>query len=997
MECCDAAAQPYDVLATPVAKQQLWDGPSAFAPIRTQRADVQGELNVGKCAGTLRADSSSSNETTRAVDAVDEPSRLERLASNSPSVLPDAVSNQEETTTSTTMDHDDLSSDTRALEALLGFLSNSTTAQQPDARHPTLNTLRSLYVSVKHRNQLQQLSASQLSDLAALFGSLSISVPRHSHCTYIHPLVAYYTTDHTTDTRTRTYWPFVQQILQDKMRLEHKLANRDRFWLMRASLANLEGGGGGTMGTQEVERVIKQARNQYLRIRNDSPIAEVHLPFLRALLFLGTSPAIDEFIRTLSHILSRYSTQDLQLLNFVWSTLNRELSNPFSTQKERILEALPGRFHRTCSTSTQHASRGLAFTLATSLLPSLFQGPPAPAVASWVVRQIHSALGSALPLDQRWHNLVVLVKLSSRTHPLDTPNAPNETTMQWDVLTFFKYLEQGIELKLSYRLSTGADSSIRDLIRSFWTAWKKANHNDRPIDITRAVVATFFRLSAALGDSRLKDACHRFCCNEGLYKADFPEAASSFSASRLITEFFIASLASNAHCWSIIMALMEYQTQGSSWKVDLLSAVVDCAIRDQVALPTGLQETAFSLLADPFWSIQQCRRLLDTALTIFYLSGTEKFEQDQGRIIAEAMLAVYAVNQPSVKSRDAILRVLRLLISSGNTSMAVAIVRAIHKQSPRFFWNAQISQLVRALIYHRQYRSASSITAMLGHASSVRQMVSLNMAREGATSLSRQVFSSYTAGRRLTTRESMLHTLKFRPRHAGRLPILSVVPKASRALHDSELVKDSIFALAHADRILAARKLFKHTAGKVDAQVRTVLGNMILDGMVHRQSIRNGRLVRTVLRTAELLASRDGFVRDRVTINILLKAVLRWRSFVDVPKVKALFDHMIRGGYPAALKFRPRGVPFSTPPTTVTTLSLPPLPAHISFVKHIRPMYKMFIKAFHMRGDWRAAAVVVGILKAEEAKERARREELNRVMTFKKLKGQEAEVKKTRR
>ncbi|KAF7424388.1 hypothetical protein PC9H_009695 [Pleurotus ostreatus] len=1003
MECCDAAAQPYDVLTTPVAKQQLWDAGfdaftrrSAFAPIRTQRTNVRGKLNVGKCAETLRVDSSSSNETTRAVDAFDEPPRLERLASNGRTVLTDAVSNREEATTSPTTDRDDLSSDTRALDALLGFLSNSTTAQQPGARHPTLNTLRSLYVSVKHRNQLQQLSASQLGDLAALFGSLSISIPRHSHCTYIHPLVAYYTTDHTTDTRTRTYWPFVQQILQDKMRLEHTLANRDRFWIMRASLANLKSGRGESMDTQEVERVVKQARNQYLRIRNDSPMAEVHLPFLRALLFLRTSPAIDEFIRTLSHILSRY-TQDPRLLNFVWSTLTRELSNPSSTQKERILEALLGGFHRTSSTSTQHASRGLGFTVATSLLPSLFQGPPAPAVASWVVRQIRSALGAALPLDQRWHNLVVLAKLSSRTPPLDTPNAPNETTIQWDVITFFKYLEQGIELKLSYRLSTGADSSIRDLVRSFWTAWKKANHNDRPIDITRAIVATFFRLSTALGDSRLKDACHRFCSNEDLYKADFPGAASSFSASRLITEFAMASLASNPHCWSTIIALMEYRTQESSWKVDLLSAVVDCAIQDQVALPTGLQETAYSLLADPSWPLEQRRRLLDTALTIFYLSGTEKFARDQGRIIAEGMLTVYAANQPSVKSRDAILRVLRLLISSENTSMALAIVRAIHKQSPRFFWNAQISQLVQALIYHRQYRSAASITATLGRASSVRQTVSLNMAREGATSLSRQVFASYTAGRRLTARESMLRTLKFRPRHAGRLPILSVVPKASRALHDPELVKDSIFALVHANRILAARKLFQHTAGKVDIQVRTVLGNMILHGMVHRQNIRNGRLVRTVLRTAELLASRDGFVRDRVTINILLKAVLRWRSFVDVQKVKALFDHMIRGGYPAALKFRPRGVPFSTPPTTVTTLSLPPLPAHISFVKHVRPMYKMFIKAFHLRGDRRAAAVVVGILKAEEAKERARKEELNRIMAFGKLKGQEAEVKKTRR
>lgn len=225
----------------------------SFAPVRSQR-NVRGQLSVGKCAETLHVGISSSNATTRAVDTFEKPSRLERLTSNSPMVLPDAVSNQEEATTSTTTDRDNLSSDTRALDALLGFLSNSTTAQRHDARYPTLNTLRSLYISVKHRNQLRHLSASQLSDLAALFGSLSVSIPRQSHCTYIHPLVAYYTTDHTTDTRARTYWPFVRQIIQDKIRLGHTLANRDCFWLMRASLADLESGGGGTMGTHGASR-----------------------------------------------------------------------------------------------------------------------------------------------------------------------------------------------------------------------------------------------------------------------------------------------------------------------------------------------------------------------------------------------------------------------------------------------------------------------------------------------------------------------------------------------------------------------------------------------------------------------------------------------------------------------------------------------------------------------------------------------------------------------
>ena len=109
------------------------------------------------------------------------------------------------------------------------------------------------------------------------------------------------------------------------------------------------------------------------------------------------------------------------------------------------------------------------------------------------------------------------------------------------------------------------------------------------------------------------------------------------------------------------------------------------------------------------------------------------------------------------------------------------------------------------------------------------------------------------------------------------------------------------------------------------------------------------------------------------------------RTFIDLPKVKSLFDHMIRGGYPAAPQFLQGDVPFATHPSVDSTLPLPPLPPEISFVKHVRPMYKMFIKAFHLRGDRRAAATVVGILKTEEAEERARREEKRRVRALKQV------------
>jgi len=110
-----------------------------------------------------------------------------------------------------------------------------------------------------------------------------------------------------------------------------------------------------------------------------------------------------------------------------------------------------------------------------------------------------------------------------------------------------------------------------------------------------------------------------------------------------------------------------------------------------------------------------------------------------------------------------------------------------------------------------------------------------------------------------------------------------------------------------------------------------------------------------------------------------MKAILRWRLVIDSPKMKALFDHMVRCGYPASARWcETGGVPFSTPPSA-ETFNIAKLPCAISFERHVRPLYKMFIKAFYVRHDIRAARTVVGILKEEEMVSERKREEREQV------------------
>jgi hypothetical protein len=117
--------------------------------------------------------------------------------------------------------------------------------------------------------------------------------------------------------------------------------------------------------------------------------------------------------------------------------------------------------------------------------------------------------------------------------------------------------------------------------------------------------------------------------------------------------------------------------------------------------------------------------------------------------------------------------------------------------------------------------------------------------------------------------------------------------------------------------------------------------------------------MRKVLSVLDLLVQKYSFVPDRITINILLKSLLLWDKAIGSDKLKALFDHMMRSRYAGHDAEAPFGTPLSPHGSAH-------LPSFVSFERHIRPMYKMFIKAFHVRGDVQFAQIVIGILKAEE-------------------------------
>ena len=135
----------------------------------------------------------------------------------------------------------------------------------------------------------------------------------------------------------------------------------------------------------------------------------------------------------------------------------------------------------------------------------------------------------------------------------------------------------------------------------------------------------------------------------------------------------------------------------------------------------------------------------------------------------------------------------------------------------------------------------------------------------------------------------------------------------------------------------------------------------------------------SVLRTLPLLVEEHGFVLDRVTTNIIVKATLRSPTMLYVALVRCVFDFAWRG-----LAEDGSGVPFGSSEEMIREAAAvlgtctPMTKSRLSFARHVKPLNMMFIKALYLRKDVASARTVVGIMKEAE------RMEIERIATRRK-------------
>ncbi|KDQ19335.1 hypothetical protein BOTBODRAFT_27919 [Botryobasidium botryosum FD-172 SS1] len=246
------------------------------------------------------------------------------------------------------------------------------------------------------------------------------------------------------------------------------------------------------------------------------------------------------------------------------------------------------------------------------------------------------------------------------------------------------------------------------------------------------------------------------------------------------------------------------------------------------------------------------------------------------------------------------------------------------------------------------------------------------LASAGARTLARTVWEEVRqAGHKPTTRESLL-LLDIK---IGRLKRKRVSPSAVKALMRKEpkagvqrLYSLALRLLARGGQSYGVNKFTRRFSPRTSSAFNTLLHSRLASS----RSKRNARQVKAVFAKLNALIS-EKFIPDRVTVNVLLKCLLRWPAVTSSTKLRLLFDQLVSSGYPGVVpgETAPFGTQWEATPSQLGLLR-PMLTGEVSFRRHAKPMYLMFIKAFYLRGDRSAAKKVIGILKAAELEEKER-------------------------
>ena len=895
----------------------------------------------------------------------------------------------------------------------------------------TARSLISLYQSAKSQHELVCLSSKRFTELLSLLGTLSLPSPRNP-CIYLSKLLP-----RVEESTFEPCWSTVAEIGLTKERLLKTLNGTDRYWIMRAQLAQMVPVGKEPLGlggslpnlnsyTDDPRSfALSQAKTHYLRIWRHSPDPEIHVPYFEGLLGLPIERSLSELVLRISKVLELYANPHSRITDIFWQVLikhGRELgaehkARLLSMISNRILKFKPTDINRPTSSANKSHIRvalnisGLGSSLGNAVFPIYSpSGAFPPEVHQWASSQASATFVSTDSPDMRWWSLCLLATCKLPKTPVGAvPSLPQlgEADVEWRTVLLLAVLDQTLA-GVNVMSTPQSRKEMQDFIRPIWLTWKgtKIPNSKRPINVTRTIAATFFRISAKALDEALVQGCFRFCVANNLFQVTNAEN-DTIQAYDLRLAYVSASIKCGKRSLQEVLSSLELP--GTQWQAELLEGLMKHYISCDVFAAHGIylsskehgvqfssaviHSMSLALVTSTTWhmslpflrhfgfSRDQVQELAGAILSVLRKERREYIGPAHAQLLGDTIWGLYAHHAPPKQLKYPIRFFFQIMIASGRPSRAISLVEVIHDRVSDFFTTRLLLRLARTLIRYRHTHLIPRLLRLVPSSSArasedFHRKITLLLARTGAHARAKAVYSTGQKGWR-TGREYMARCIGFNVRNPSTFRSLKIIPILARNPSDIPSIKYAVNILVRAKRSYAAKKLLERSF-HLDKKTRTSLGNTLLHGALKQHILRNGKLVRHILRKKESLEKSCGFVPDPVTTNIIIKSILRWREAITVQKVRALFDHMIRCGYPASPRWcGQNGVPFGTPLSS-PTFEVPKLPSSISFEKHVRPMYKMFVKALYARQDVRGAKMIVGILKEEEVAAMRRREARNR-------------------
>lgn len=708
------------------------------------------------------------------------------------------------------------------------------------------------------------------------------------------------------------------------------------------------------------------------------------------------------------------------IVGILWTvilTYNNVLS---LEQKEAILDMMhlrlssskPGNFREHAGKSPGIEDIVVGFVA--SFFPCYLEMGTSPVLLSWAKDCAQSSIAGEIPINDRFSNLVLLAAWIMPQKISGLPDFRFVTDgHDWRPFIGLAMLDQVFHGR---NLTFAEVRELQTIIRSLWYLWEGVTTIDTPGEIRRIVATAFLRAAARLRDRLLLDSCLEDISAGVLWKTashvEEPEARQVEQLFRALAECvlvfgglvstrmlsFLGDVPHNSFHLDFYLTGILHQLATSDadtvyrFYCECLSHGIPISSEASIFVAQTLayghywdQVTAF--LQDDRFDSTSLEPLLETILRTFQTNRQEDTAPALAGATAEAMLTCYSNVKIPSRLKYPIRFFLPIMIASRHPLKAVQVLEVLRQNNPTMFSYRYFLRIIHTLFQYRQFTlgvRVFHIATEVFHEKpaiikSLFRKTRYRLACAGAFKLASPPYIDQPCLETLRD-----HFVSLSLRKPGR----SVWWTVLRSFHvltaspiNGSVVLIAVQVLLRHRRFNLARQLIAQSSSQLKSQDMTAIGNTYLHASLLYWNKRNGRLMRHVLRAKDFLSQKYSFVADRITVNIVIKTMLRWRGQMDSRNIMCLFDHLVRNGYPASERWHTaNGVPFGTPPGEVA-LDLSGIRQGFSFKRHVRPLYKMLIQELFLRKNARAAQRIIGILKEEEVlvrevkehRERARR------------------------